>query len=47
MNPALLKTHDWEVDDASWFSLDDALKVVSYKGDKETIEKAREALIYG
>jgi len=47
MNPALLKPHGWEVGDASWFSLDDAVKMVSCKGGKGMIEKAREALIYG
>lgn len=35
------KDHDAEVDDASWFLLDEALKKVSYKGDKEIIEKAK------
>lgn len=38
------KDHDAEVDDASWFLLDEALKKVSYKGDKEIIEKAKEMI---
>jgi 8-oxo-dGTP diphosphatase len=38
------KDHDAEVDDAAWFSIDDATNKVSYKGDKEIIEKAREML---
>jgi len=34
--------HDWEVDDAAWFPIDEALKKASYKGEREIIEKARE-----
>ncbi|VAX28342.1 hypothetical protein MNBD_NITROSPIRAE02-1405 [hydrothermal vent metagenome] len=37
--------HDWEVDEASWFPLDDALKMVKYKGDREILERARERLL--
>jgi len=33
--------HNWEVDDAAWFAVDEALKKVSYKGDKEIVEKAK------
>ncbi len=36
--------HDVEVDDASWFSIDDALNKISYKGDREMIEKAKEMI---
>lgn len=36
--------HDWEVDDAAWFSIDEALDKVSYKSEKEMIEKARKKL---
>ena len=32
--------HDSEVDDAEWFSLDSALRKVSYPGDRSIIEKA-------
>jgi len=39
------KDHDAEVDDASWFPIDEALNKVSYKGDKQIIEKAREMLL--
>ncbi len=38
--------HDWEVDEASWFPLDDALKMVKYKGDREILERARERLLH-
>lgn len=36
--------HDIEVDDAEWFSLEAALKKVSFKGDRTMIEKAIEKL---
>jgi 8-oxo-dGTP diphosphatase len=39
--------HDWEVDNASWFPIDEALKKVRYKGEKEILEKAREILLSG
>lgn len=42
-----VSNHDWEVDDASWFLIDEALKKASYRGEKEIIEKAREKLIDG
>ena len=32
--------HDLEVDEAGWFSLENALGKVSYKGDRTMIEKA-------
>jgi 8-oxo-dGTP diphosphatase len=32
--------HDFEVDEASWFSLETALEKASYKGDRTMIEKA-------
>lgn len=34
----------WEVDEAKWFALDDAIKRVSYKSDREILEKAKEKL---
>ena len=40
-----VSNHDWEVDDASWFQIDEALKKASYRGEKEIIEKAEEILI--
>jgi len=36
--------HDIEVDEAEWFSLETALKKVSFKGDRTIIEKAIEKL---
>ncbi|MCE5194103.1 MAG: NUDIX hydrolase [Nitrospiraceae bacterium] len=36
--------HNWEVDSAEWFAIDQALEKVSYKGDKEIIEKAKKML---
>lgn len=36
--------HDIEVDDAEWFPLEAALKKVSFKGDRNMIEKAIEKL---
>jgi len=37
--------HDWEVKEASWFSIDDALKMVKYKGDREILERAKKRLL--
>jgi 8-oxo-dGTP pyrophosphatase MutT (NUDIX family) len=42
-----VSNHDWEVDEAAWFPIDEALKKASYKGEKEMIEKAREILLSG
>jgi 8-oxo-dGTP diphosphatase len=36
--------HNWEVDEAEWFPIKDALKKLSYKGDKEIVQKAEEVL---
>jgi len=36
--------HDEEVDDAAWFSIDDAINKISYKGDREILEKARKMI---
>lgn len=36
--------HNWEVDSAEWFPLDEAVGKVSYKGDREIVEKARQML---
>ncbi|NCO68471.1 MAG: NUDIX hydrolase [Nitrospirae bacterium CG_4_10_14_0_8_um_filter_41_23] len=40
-----VSNHDWEVDEALWFPIDEALKKASYKGEKEMIKKAEEILI--
>ena len=36
--------HNWEVDRAEWFPIDEALLKLSYRGDKEIVRKAREML---
>ncbi len=36
--------HNWEVDKAEWFPIDEALKKLSYKGDREIVRKAKESL---
>lgn len=36
--------HNWEVEGAEWFPIQEALKKLSYRGDKEIVEKAREVL---
>ena len=36
--------HNWEVESAEWFPIHEALKKLSYRGDKEIVEKAREML---
>jgi 8-oxo-dGTP diphosphatase len=40
-----ISNHDWEVDDAAWFPIDEALDKISYKSEKELIEKARKKLM--
>jgi len=37
--------HDWEVESAAWFPINDAIKKASYKSEKGIIEKAREMLL--
>jgi len=36
-NPA---EHDFEVDEVKWFPLDEAKEILSYKSERETLEKA-------
>lgn len=36
--------HDREVDDAAWFPMTQAIEVVTYKGDREMLEKAKKTL---
>ncbi|MCX7914436.1 MAG: NUDIX hydrolase [Thermodesulfovibrionales bacterium] len=40
-----LKNHSWEVDEARWFSIDEAIEKVYYKSDREIIQKAKEILL--
>lgn len=42
-----ISDHDWEVDRASWFTIDEALKKASYRGEKEMIEKVKKRLADG
>jgi 8-oxo-dGTP diphosphatase len=37
--------HNWEVDKAEWFPINEALEKLSYRGDKEIVEKARDILL--
>lgn len=34
------KDHDWEMEEAGWFSSDEALKTLSFSRDKELLKKA-------
>ncbi len=34
------KNHGWEMEDAGWFSYEEALKLMSFKGEKEALKKA-------
>lgn len=36
-----VENHDWEVDSAEWFPIDEAARRVTYKGDREIIQKAK------
>lgn len=36
--------HDEEVNDAAWFPIDEAIRKVSYKGDRAILGKAREMI---
>lgn len=36
------KDHDWEVEEAKWFSPDEALKTLSFSQDKSLLKKALE-----
>ena len=39
------KDHDWEVEEAGWYEVDDALKQLTFSQDKQLLKKALE--IYG
>lgn len=36
-----IEDHDWEVEEVRWFPIDEAIKVLSYKSEKEIMEKAK------
>ncbi|MEW6162035.1 MAG: NUDIX hydrolase [Nitrospirota bacterium] len=38
-------SHDWEVEDVSWFPIEEAIEKASYKNEGEMIEKAKERLL--
>lgn len=40
------KDHSWEVDEAKWFEIDEALRLLSYKGEREILNKAKK-ILYG
>lgn len=40
-----VKDHSWEVDEAKWFNIDEAILKASYKSDKEIIKKAKDYLL--
>ncbi|MBI4823297.1 MAG: NUDIX hydrolase [Nitrospirae bacterium] len=37
--------HDREVDKSRWFPIDEAINMLSYKGDRETMEKAKKMIL--
>lgn len=37
--------HNWEVDSAEWFQVDEALDKLSYRGDLRIVQKAKELLL--
>ncbi|MCM8766093.1 MAG: NUDIX hydrolase [Candidatus Omnitrophica bacterium] len=39
-----VKEHDWEVESVEWFNIDEAIKKLTYKSERETLEKAKEIL---
>ena len=40
-----ISNHDWEVEDAKWFPIDEAIEKAGYKSEHEMIKKAEEILI--
>lgn len=40
------REHSWEVDRAEWFEIDEALRMLSYKGERDIMNKAKE-MLYG
>lgn len=37
--------HDWEMDDAGWFSYEEAMEKLAFEGEKKALEKARKSLL--
>ncbi|MGE5239522.1 MAG: NUDIX hydrolase [Chloroflexota bacterium] len=40
-----IEKYGWEVDDAKWYPIDEAIAKVFYKSDREILEKAKEKLL--
>ncbi len=38
------RQHGWEVDDARWFDMDEAIEKVTYKDERELLQKAKQVL---
>ena len=36
--------HDWEMEDAGWFEVEEAMKLLSFKRDRELLERAVEIM---
>lgn len=39
-----LKDHDWEVDAVRWFFIDEAIRKLTYKSERELMQKAKKIL---
>ncbi|MBI5048776.1 MAG: hypothetical protein HZB54_07510 [Deltaproteobacteria bacterium] len=39
-----MKNYDSEVNDCQWFPIDDAIKTVEYKDEKEILKKAKKMI---
>ncbi|MDI6715358.1 MAG: NUDIX hydrolase [Actinomycetota bacterium] len=37
--------HDWEVDEVRWFPIDDAVEKLTYKSEREVLEKAKKLIV--
>lgn len=42
-----VRGHDWEVDEARWVPMEDAIRQVAYAGEREILEKARRMISSG
>jgi len=38
------RNHGWEMEEAGWFQLDEALEKMAFEGEKEALKKAREMI---
>jgi len=37
--------HNWEVDRAEWIPLDEAMRTINYRGDREIMQKAKDLIL--